>query len=77
MTKKSQHVVPSTTGNWSVKKSGSTKATKVFETKSEAVKFAVTVAKNSQAELYIHKKDGQISEKRSYGKDPCPPKDKK
>jgi hypothetical protein len=77
MTKKSQHVVPNATGGWSVKKGGSTKATKIFENKSEAVGFAKTIAKNNEAELYIHKKDGQISEKRSYGNDPCPPKDKK
>lgn len=77
MTKKTQHVVPNTSGGWSVKKGGSSKATKVFDNQTEAITFARTLAKNSQSELYIHKKDGTISSKDSFGKDPAPPKDKK
>lgn len=78
MTKKaSQHVVPNQKGGWSVRKSEAPKATRVFEKKNDAVDFARNVAKKGHSELYIHKKDGTISEKRSYGNDPCPPKDKK
>lgn len=73
---KNQHVVPHQDG-WAVKGAGNSKATKVFGTKAEAVSVAVTIAKNQEAELTIHKGNGQIGEKRSYGNDHCPPKDKK
>lgn len=77
MTKKTQHVIPNAEGGWSVKKGGASRATKVFETQVSAINYAKEVAKNTSSELYIHKKDGKIREKSSYGKDPCPPKDKK
>lgn len=77
MSKKSQHVVPNPSGGWSVKKAGASRASKVFDNQASAIAYATTVAKNNQAELYIHKKDGTIREKNSYGNDSCPPKDKK
>ncbi len=50
--------------------------TKHFETKKPAVDYARDLAKKQDAELVVHKKDVKISEKDSYGNDPCPPKDK-
>jgi len=35
------------------------------------------VAKQNQSELVIHRPNGQIRDKDSYGNDSCPPKDKK
>jgi hypothetical protein len=77
MTKKSNHVIPATKGGWSVKKSGSTRASKHFETKEDAVKYARKISRDSSSELYIHKKDGTIQERDSFGNDPFPKKDKK
>lgn len=77
MSRKTQHVVPNTEGGWSVKKGGSTRATKNFGDKDSAVKFGKEVAKHQKAELVIHKKDGTIQNPNSYGKDPNPPKDRK
>lgn len=77
MTKKSQHVVKNPDGGWAVKKGGSTKATKVFDTQEKAIARGREIAKNQKAEFYIHGRDGRIREKDSYGKDPYPPKDKK
>lgn len=75
MTKKSNHVVPSTKKDgWSVKKSGSSKASKSFSRKEDAVKFARELSRKERTELYIHKKDGRIQDKSSYGNDPSPPK---
>lgn len=75
MTKKSNHVVPSREkGGWTVKKSGSTKASKSFDKKSDAVRYARELSRKEQTELYIHKKDGRIQDRNSYGKDPFPPK---
>jgi uncharacterized protein YdaT len=78
MTKKmSQHIVKNPSGGWAVKKGGSSKATRIYETQKEAIEQGKKIAQNQKAELYIHGKDGKIQNKNSYGKDSCPPKDKK
>ncbi|MGO2117437.1 MAG: DUF2188 domain-containing protein [Fusobacterium sp.] len=69
----SQHVTPKGE-EWQVKKGGSSKATKLFDTQKSAIEYAKEIAKNQKTELCIHGKDGQIREKNSYGNDPCPPK---
>lgn len=75
MAKRSNHVVPSSKpGGWAVKKAGSIRATKSFSQKEEAVKFARELSRREMTELYIHKKDGTVQERNSYGKDPFPPK---
>jgi hypothetical protein len=77
MPKKTQHVVPNADGGWSVKKGGSARATKTFDKQKDAIIEAKRISKNQGAELYIHRKDGTIREKNSYGNDPCPPLDKR
>ena len=79
MSKKGRHVVSSTNikGGWAVRQSGAERASKVFSTQQEAVKYARTLAKKEQSELYIHGRDGRIRGRNSYGKDPYPPQDKK
>lgn len=77
MSKKGQHVVPSTKGGWAVRQSGAERASKVFDTQVAAVKHARTVAKKAKTELYVHGRDGTIRERNSYGNDPYPPRDKK
>jgi len=46
-------------------------------TKETASDVGKQQAKAAHTEHVIHKTNGQIGEKNSYGKDPCPPKDKK
>lgn len=70
---KNQHVVPKG-GQWAVKGAGNERATKVVETQKEAIKIAREIAINQQSELIIHKKDGTIRNKDSYGTDNFPPK---
>lgn len=77
MAQKSNHVVPSKSDGWAVKKSGSVKASRNFDTKVKAVKYAIELSKNEKTELYIHKANGMIQNRNSYGNDPNPPKDKK
>ena len=43
--------------------------------KREAVAAGRKVARTRKVEHTIHRQDGQIAEKNSYGADPCPPKD--
>lgn len=77
MSRKSNHVVPSKKdGGWAVKKAGSVRASKKFHTKSEAVKYGRELSRAEHSELYIHRKDGSIQDRSSYGNDPFPPKDR-
>ena len=73
MARKGQHVVPRD-GGWAVRKAGSVKVTKKFKTQKEVIKAARDIAKKQGTELYIHKKNGLIRERDSYGNDPHPPK---
>jgi hypothetical protein len=42
--------------------------------KKAAIDRAREISRNTESELYIHKKDGQIGQKDSHGGDPYPPK---
>jgi hypothetical protein len=65
----SQHVVYTENG-WSVRKSNASRAGRVFDTQKEAVGYAKDVAQREGADLYIHRADGTIREKDSYGSQP-------
>lgn len=77
MSKKSHHVVPAPDGGWNVKKGGADRASKHFEKKAEAVDWGRDVSRTQKSEFVVHRRDGTIQEKDSYGKDPLPPRDKK
>jgi hypothetical protein len=68
MAKKGQHVVPSS-GGWSVKKAGASRASSTHTNQGSAIEAATKIAKNQQSEVYIHGRDGRIRERNSYGKD--------
>ncbi|WP_421977510.1 DUF2188 domain-containing protein [Roseivirga seohaensis] len=74
--KKNQLVVKHPDG-WPVKGVNNERATKVTRTQSEAISIARGIAINQKAEVVIHKPNGQIRDKDSYGNDPNPPRDKK
>lgn len=76
MAKKTNHVVPSSSG-WAVKKSGASRASRVFATKDKAVDYGIELSKSEKTELYIHKQNGMIQNKNSFGNYPCTPKNKK
>jgi hypothetical protein len=71
---KGRHVVPSPSGGWSVRASGAARATKTFPTQADAIHHGKTLAKKDKGELFIHRADGTIRERNSYGNDPHPPK---
>lgn len=78
MAKKTNHVVPSKSrGGWAVKKSGAAKNSRTFGRKSEAVEYARELSRKEETELFIHRKDGTIQNRNSYGHDPFPPRDRK
>lgn len=76
MPRKEYHVVPHENG-WAVKKNNASKSSACTSTKSDAVIKAKELSKNSGSEMVVHGKNGKIQYSNSYGKDPCPPKDKK
>jgi len=73
---KNQHVVPYQ-GKWAVRGEGNEKVTSIHDTQAEAIQRAREIAINQRSEVVIHRPDGTIRDKDSYGKEPCPPKDKK
>ena len=77
MSGKNQHVVPTQNGNWGVRGEGNSKITKETSTQAQAIEVAREFAKNQGSEVVIHKKNGVIRDKDSYGNDPCPLQDKK
>ncbi len=77
MSKVTKHVVPNGSGGWAVKNSGAQRASKTFETQQQAIVYGRDAAKRVATELYVHGRDGTIKDKRSYGHDPLPPRDKR
>lgn len=73
MAGKNQHVVPHS-DRWAVKGVGNQRATSVHDTQQQAIDAAREIARNQQAELVIHRPDGRIRDKDSYGNDDFPPK---
>ena len=69
-----QHVTPHPDGGWQVKGAGNSKATSRHITQKQAIDAAKQTAKNQKSELFIHKPNGQIRDRSSYGNDPYPPK---
>lgn len=65
-----KHVVPRPNGEWAVRSSGAAKATKVFDTQAAAIKFGRDAARRDGVEFYVHRKDGTIRDRDSYGRDP-------
>jgi len=73
MAGRGQHVVPRN-GKWAIRRTGSDKVTRTFETQAEAVRAGREIARNQRTELYIHGRDGLLRERESFGNDPFPPK---
>ena len=67
MSTRSQHVTPNLSGGWSVFRSGSTRASRVFRNHDAAVAYARDKARKEQTDLYVHGSDGMVREKTSYG----------
>jgi len=75
MRKNSNHVVASgEAGGWAVRKSGSTRSSRSFKTKADAVSYGRKISRKEKTELYIHKRDGTIQDRSSYGIDSFPTK---
>lgn len=73
MSKKNIHVVPHDNG-WATRKEGAGRVGSTHDTQRDAIDRARDQARRDQVELVIHRPDGRIRDKDSYGNDPFPPK---
>ncbi|AWB50933.1 hypothetical protein HYN69_20370 (plasmid) [Gemmobacter aquarius] len=71
MSGKNQHVVPHN-GDWAVRGAGNQRVTSTHATQAEAAAAARQIAINQQSEVVIHRPNGQIRGRDSYGNDPSP-----
>ncbi len=74
--RKNQHVVPAD-GLWGVRGEGNSRLTSIHETQAEAIDAAREIAINQRSEVVIHRSDGRIRDKNSYGTDPARPRDRR
>jgi uncharacterized protein YdaT len=74
--KRDYHVVPHG-HEWAVRREKSERVSSIHSTQSDAIEQAVEWAENRGTEVVIHRPDGTIRDSDSYGKDPCPPRDRK
>ena len=73
---KNIHVVPNGE-NWVAKIEGDPNPVSVHRTQADAIDAAKPWAQLQHSELVIHRPDGTIRDKDSYGNDPFPTRDKK
>ena len=73
---KNIHIVPFK-GQWAAKIEGEIAPFSIQHTQELARQAAVPYAKMLQSEVVIHRPDGTIRDKDSYGTDPFPPRDMK
>ena len=69
MSKQNQHVVPYK-DKWAVRGERNDRVTSVHPTQSSAINSAREIAINNKVEVVIHRPDGTIRDKNSYGNDP-------
>lgn len=70
---KNQHVVPHS-GAWAVRGAGNSRVTSTHNTQAEAKSAAREIAINQRSEVVVHRPDGRIRDKDSYGNDDYPPR---
>lgn len=69
------HVVYNQAGKrWRVEVTGNRRASGTHRVKTEAVDQGRRLAARNTSELVVHKQDGTIGERHSYGNDPFPPR---
>lgn len=73
---KNIHVVPQN-GKWAVRVEGSNQVLSTHLTQGAAIDQARIGAQRAKVEVVIHRPNGQIRDRDSYGNDPNPPKDQK
>lgn len=76
MAKNSHHVVSNPKGGWSVKKGDTSRASRHFDKKEDAIAWGKSISKKEGTEFVIHGRDGTIVKRDLHGNDPNPPRDR-
>jgi len=72
MNNKNIHAVPSG-NNWAVRREGAQRASSIHSTQGAAADAARQTAAREHGEAFIHRPNGEIRDRSSYGNDPFPP----
>lgn len=64
-------------GSWAVRGEDNERDTSRHDTQADAIDAARGVARNQRSEVLIHRPDGRIRDRDSYGNDPHPPRDRR
>ena len=70
---KNVHIVPHDEG-WAVRIEGNERVTSIHPTQHEAEIAGRDRARRDEVEIFIHRPDGRIRDRDSYGNDPFPPR---
>ena len=65
---------PRKDGTWSVKKTGTERASSIHDTQADAWKETRRLARGAESEAFLKGRDGTIKTRNTYGHDPYPPK---
>jgi hypothetical protein len=77
MTKKYRHVVAHSSGGWSVHRAGAARASRIFSTQADAVRYGKEIARRERTDLYVHRRDGTVEKKDSFGEGQLAHRDKR
>lgn len=67
------HTVPYK-GRWANKRESAQRVTRTYRRQSDAILAGRELAKTSKSEHFIHRRDGTIRARNTYGHDPYPPR---
>lgn len=68
--KVNRHVTKNPDGTWDNRKEGAKRASSVHNTQAEAEKAAISQSKKEKGEVFIHDRNNDIRDRKSYGNDP-------
>ncbi len=72
---KNYHITPRDSGQWALKREGTSRAANIFENQSDAFEAGRNVLKKTGGELFTHDRNNRFRERNTYGKsDPFPPR---
>ena len=74
--RKNIHVVPHD-GGWATRREGASRVSSTHRTQTAATNNAARTARREHGEVVIHRQNGEIRDRDSYGNDPASRKDTK
>ncbi len=72
MARDSIHVLRHPKGGWAVKKRNSSRASRIFDSRQDAITWGRRASKDGAVEFVIHEPDGTVRSRGIFAKDPAP-----